>query len=187
MSKKKPGLPENFAFEPVVSVQPSAPAELTSYLDNEMPERPPSPRIARPAPSPEPQVVPPSKTKSPAKRSRPPRKELTLDAESIKKVTVVRDDIRTQGPQPDASASEVGRALIMLAHDSRLKTNFSNLSPRGQYGSTTARAFVAGIKEALLKAVGRQYIERFPDEAARILEEVNLSAQPQEELMVMGE
>lgn len=116
---------------------------------------------ARPAAKPRPKPL-----------ARPPRKEVSLDAEALRKVVQVCEDIRDQGPQPDASASELVRALVHLAHDVRHKADYSHLNPRGQYGSATAKAFVADLKEAFLRAIGQMYVERYERDASRTLKEL---------------
>lgn len=101
--------------------------------------------------------------------ARPPRKEISLDAEALRKVVQVTEDVRDQGPQADASASELVRALVHLAHDVRHKADYSHLNPRGQYGSPTARAFVADLKDTFLRAIGQLYVERYERDATQTL------------------
>jgi hypothetical protein len=112
------------------------------------------------------------KSRSIGRLERTPRKEISLDAESIRKIIQVRDDVRDQGPQPDASASELVRALVHLAHDVRHKAEYSHLSRRGQYGSATAKAFVDDLKLSFLRAVGQLYIERHTSDAERLISDL---------------
>lgn len=193
MSKHRPGLPDDFQL----SVAPEAPVQLEDYLDRELPpESQPAPkpreRKTEPAPSqkgaqPKAQSAKrdekavrisrersrPSPAASARSRSRiserPPRMELSLDAETQRKAEEVVADIQGQGPQPDATASEFVRALVQLAHDVRHKADYSHLNRRGQWGSATAKAFVADLKEAFLRAVGEHYVDRYPSEAEQQL------------------
>lgn len=193
MAKPRPGLPDDFKLD----VAPEAPVQLDDYLDRELRPRPaaetipsaPSPRPSAPREEPREQPKPEDKvlklprektrtaTTSKPKPSRtrearrPPRKELSLDAETQRKADEVVDDIREQGPQADATASEFIRGLVQLAHDVRHKADYSSLNRRGQWGSATARAFVADLKEAFVRAVGEYFIDRYPLEARKRLEE----------------
>lgn len=98
---------------------------------------------------------------------RAPRKEFSLDADTERKMEEVVEDVSEQGPQPDATPSEVIRALVQLVHDARHRADYMHLNRRGQWGSATARAFVADLKEAFLKAIGRLYEDRYHAEQRR--------------------
>jgi len=205
MARQRPGLPDGFEL----NVAAEAPVQIEDYLDRELPPpkaaapaTPPPPAMpAQPTTKPEPREerkrddkvlkLPREKsrttTASPPRPGRvrearrPPRKEISLDAETQRKADDVVDDICEQGPQADATASEFVRGLVQLAHDVRHKADYSNLNRRGQWGSATARAFVADLKEAFLRAVGEYFIDRYPLEARKRLEEAQAEGRGQEQ------
>jgi len=182
MSKQRAGLPLNFNLG-VTEAEVTAPVHLDDYLDREFAKPLPRPQTPRPQPT-IPKVVDLERKerkerkleqpkKEPEERPkariqplrRPPRKELSLDAETERKATEVVGDIQEQGPQSDATSSEFVRAIVQLAYDARHKADYSRLNRRGQWGSPTAKAFVADLKEALLKAIGQHYLDRYSYEA----------------------
>lgn len=85
-------------------------------------------------------------------------------------------DLQEKTPQKDATASEFARAVFQLAEESRHHQDFSNVGRRGSWGSPTARAFVADLKEAFLRAIGLHFIDRYPKEAAEYLEDLRGTA-----------
>lgn len=199
MARQRPGLPEDFSL----NVAPEAPVQLDDYLDRELPASRPTQPAAAAAPAAKntepreerkrdekvlklqrekPRTAAASQPRPGRVREsrRPPRKELSLDAETQRKADDVVDDVREQGPQPDATASEFIRGLVQLAHDVRHKADYSALNRRGQWGSATARAFVADLKEAFLRAIGEYFIDRYPNEARKRLEEAQAEGRGQE-------
>lgn len=185
MAKPRPGLPADFQL----SVAPDEPVQLDDYIDRELaPSRPATPKSQKSETTPPPAAekavrFPREKARSTATTQtrsarardirRPPRMELSLDAETQRKAQDVVDDVCQQGPQADATASEFVRGLVQLAHDVRHKADYSHLNRRGQWGSATARAFVADLKEAFLRAIGEYYIDRFPLEARQQLQDAS--------------
>lgn len=190
MAKQSRGLPAEFAFEVAPDAgQSSEPVKLESYLDRQLAPSPISHEAQqRPVPH---RTEPPERVPAPrtdgagefparpreqerlasAQRlnrrravRRPPRMELSLDAETQRKAEEVVVDVREQGPQPDATPSEFARALVQLAHDARHKADYMQLNRRGQWGSATAKAFVADMKEAFLRAIGQLYVDRYPND-----------------------
>jgi hypothetical protein len=116
-----------------------------------------------------------SRERSPERRGplrRAERKELSIDAETSRMIDRVVGDLRESTPQKDATASEFARAIIQLAEESRHHQDFTHVGRRGQWGSPTARAFVADLKEGFLQAIGRHFIDRYPKEAAALLRQV---------------
>lgn len=191
---KARGLPEGFALSvPSDAGQSSAPVHIPSYLDRHLAttserEGEESASVTKDVmPRQEPTPPPPTRRKEiapvrvsdgaavaprrihPKLARRAPRKEVSIDADSLRKAEEVVNDIRDQGPQPDASTSELVRALLQLAHEVRHKADYMHLNRRGQFGSATARAFVADIKDAFLRAIGQLYVDRYPNEAKDIL------------------
>jgi hypothetical protein len=59
------------------------------------------------------------------------------------------------GLQKDTSASEVFEGLVSALHEARDQLDLSNVPPRGQWGSPTARAFRTSLKNAVIDAVAR--------------------------------
>lgn len=118
-----------------------------------------------------PPAKPPAARLRPSSQSsrvlRPPRKEIGLDADTLRKIDELVEDVRDGSLEPGARASEVFRAIVQLVHEARHKVDYSRVSRRGQWGSPTARAFIAELREAFLKAVGALYEERRMDPAPR--------------------
>lgn len=181
MSKQRAGLPVGFDLG-VTEAEVTAPVQIEDYLDREFAKPLPKPQTPRPQPT-IPKVVdlarkerterkqePPKKEPEERPRARiqplrrPPRKELSLDAETERKAAEVVSDIQEQGPQSDATSSEFVRAIVQLAYDARHKADYSRLNRRGQWGSPTAKAFVADLKDAFLRAIGQHYLDRYPHE-----------------------
>jgi hypothetical protein len=59
------------------------------------------------------------------------------------------------GLQKDTSASEVFEALVSALHESRDQLDLSNVPPRGQWGTPTARAFRTNLKNVVMDAIAR--------------------------------
>lgn len=95
-----------------------------------------------------------------AKSNRPPRKEIGLDAETQRKIGELVEAVRESSVESDARASEVVRAIVLLVHEASHRVDYSRVDRRGQWGSPTARAFIAELREAYLRAVGSLYMER---------------------------
>jgi hypothetical protein len=63
----------------------------------------------------------------------------------------------TFGVQKDTSASEVFEGLVSALHEARDQLDLSNVPPRGQWGSPTARAFRTNLKNAVIDAIARHF------------------------------
>jgi hypothetical protein len=85
----------------------------------------------------------------------------------------VIDDLVQKTPQKDVTASEFARAIIQLAEESRHHQDFGHVNRRGQWGSPTARAFVADLKKAFFRAIARHFIEQHPEEAQAMHRELH--------------
>lgn len=96
------------------------------------------------------------------KSKRTPRLEVTLDQETLRKIQELLKDVQTKGPQSDASTAELIRALVVAAYEARHKMDYSGLTPRGQWGSATADAYQAGIKEVYAAGIAIHYHDRRP-------------------------
>ena len=60
---------------------------------------------------------------------------------------------KTYSVQKDAKASEMFHALVSVLHESRELLDFSEVQPRGKWGSPTARAFPVSLKNAFRGAI----------------------------------
>lgn len=158
MAKKKPGLPENF------EMNVERPVELGDYLDSEASssrgeglssataqrfsrsKEPAQDRI-------QPQIEKAKETPKIAKKreKEPPRKQLNMKPDTIKRVDELLRLIQERGPQKDAAASEMFDAVISTLYEARDHIDFSAVPKRGRWGTPTASAFVA----ALGKSFGR--------------------------------
>lgn len=165
---KKRGLPDGFDLG--VTQEDSKPVEIDDYIDRELRPKKKEKKVVpfREEPKPEPPKQPP-RPKTATKRAR--RKEITLDASTERQVMEILYDIRQQGPQPDVSVSEYIRCIAQLGYDVRHVADFSYLKPRGQWGSSTAKAFVDDLKESFFRAIGQLYIDRYPEAAHKQMEQ----------------
>ncbi len=105
------------------------------------------------------------------------RKELSIDAETARMIERVVGGLQEMTPQKNATASEFARSIIQLAEECRHHQDFTHVKRRGQWGSPTARAFVADIKKGFLSAIGRHFIDRYRQEAVEYLRETNESSE----------
>ena len=168
--------------------RPSAPAPAAAPIPAQPAKPKPEPRLAPLPPEPErvehreespaperreravelerprPRVESPRRPTAPAPR-RAERRELSIDAETSRMIDRVVSDLQEKTPQKDVTASEFARAIIQLADESRHHQDFTQMNRRGQWGSPTARAFIADLKKAFLRAVGRHFIEHHPQDA----------------------
>lgn len=122
---------------------------------------------------PRPRLESPRRAPPPAQR-RAERRELSIDAETSRMIDRVVSDLQEKTPQKDVTASEFARAIIQLADESRHHQDFTHVNRRGQWGSPTARAFIADLKKSFLRAVGRHFIEHHPQEAFDFYRQVHL-------------
>ena len=165
------GLPAGFGINVPESVR--RPVELGDYLDDDPPAKPEPirPQPANPilgataspageavAPRPAPRPSPPTINHQPPAihrhaRKNPPRKQINMRPETLRKAADLLRDVQEYGPQPDTKASEIFEALVDLLHDARPYLDVSQVPPRGKWGEPTARAFPQHLKHAFARAI----------------------------------
>ncbi|MGE3424737.1 MAG: hypothetical protein AB7N24_22030 [Dehalococcoidia bacterium] len=148
------------------------PADTGDYLDNVQAKVAAPPRLQRGAETSTPRRevgegrafqamdedrAPKEEVKS-VKRS--PRKEVTFDRQSLAMVGELMEFTK-KGEEQNPRASELVRALVQVAYDARRFADFSRLRLRGQNGSANAEAYLADLRNVLLKAIGQLYVDRY--------------------------
>lgn len=96
---------------------------------------------------------------SKASKKRPPRMEVGCDELGRKRIRDIVGDLRTKTPQHDVTASEFLQAAAHLIHRARQYADYSSLSPRGLWGTDTAKEFIHDLGETYLRAVGELWFE----------------------------
>jgi hypothetical protein len=132
--------------------QPPQPA---AYVNNvvEMPRPQPAPTFA-PESLPPAYAVPPVQAdvrRTGAKAA--PRKQMNMNPETLRMVEELLTYIRTFSGQKDAKASEMFQGLVTAIYESKELLNFSNVQPRGQWGTPTAKAFPTALKNSFQLAI----------------------------------
>jgi hypothetical protein len=84
-----------------------------------------------------------------------PRVQLNMTPEIQRMVQELVGHFCAFGLQKDTSASEVFEALVSALHESRDQLDLSNVPPRGQWGTPTARAFRTNLKNVVMDAIAR--------------------------------
>ena len=171
MAKKKAGLPESF------DLRVERPVDLGDYLDEEAftapdegmsrnfdntelsqvrkakePDRPGDELKSNPAES---RARKPQNPR-PKRMVEPPRKQVNMKPDTLRKADELVRIIQERGPQRDAAASEMFDAVIATLYDAKDQIDLSNVPKRGRWGSPTASAFVAAIGEAFAHAISRR-------------------------------
>ena len=132
---------------PLMSVEPRQPAPSRALVAPSG-----SPRRAPVEPPLAPQYVEESFAPATAKPS-PPRKQVNMNPETLRMVDELLHHIQSYSGQKDAKASEMFHGLVSALYDSRAYLNFSDVPPRGQWGSPTARAFPIALKKVFRDAI----------------------------------
>jgi hypothetical protein len=180
-NKPKRGLPESFQIN-VPSAVAAAPVRLSEYLDEDL-ALPPSPRPARPTEKPEPEhrVVQFPRQEAAVSMPAPPashqvlpsdddsqtlhdfqptkkqsRKQVNMNPETLGMVDDLLDQICTQCVQGDVKASELFHALVSTLYEAREFLDFSQVKPRGKWGSPTAKSFPVSLKIAFRTAIAQR-------------------------------
>jgi len=86
-----------------------------------------------------------------------PRVQLNMTPEVQRMVQELVGHFCAFGLQRDTSASEVFEGLVSALHEARDQLDLSNIPPRGQWGSPTARAFRTSLKNAIIGAIARHW------------------------------
>ncbi|MCB9610420.1 MAG: hypothetical protein H6716_27780 [Polyangiaceae bacterium] len=164
-------------FEPAVRPRPAPTPELKAVESNRggggAAAAAPAPARPRPAPATapareqvrEPVAKQPAKKPEPtvvlAPRKRPPRKEIGLDAETLKMLGELHRDGMSQSSEESLTRSEVARAAMRAVHEARKHIDYSSCGRRGKWGTTTARALLDDLTESYIRAIGQLYMERY--------------------------
>lgn len=165
-NKRKPGLPDTF------NLAVSDPVSLGDYLDDDAgfvapipvkkETRIEEPKIPKVKVEPDKREVRVSEDEKPKKKREvePPRKQVNMKPETLRRADELLSLIQEKGPQRDAATSEMFDAIIAACYEARDHLSFSGVSKRGRWGSPTAAAFVASLSEAFAKAIYDNMKER---------------------------
>lgn len=150
-SKKKQevGLPSSFGIS--VPMDSSKPVDLGGYLDEVF--ETPQPASKVPAVEKEPPTPPREKPR----RIEPPRKQVNMKPETMRKIEELLKIVRNRGPQRTAAMSEVFDALISVLYEVRDSIDFAGVPKRGQWGSATASAYVSALGKSFSKAITERH------------------------------
>lgn len=161
MAKPSRGLPPSFRLA-VPATAFDAPVQLGEYLDDPppAPDRPPAARPATHATPPVPvRAAGPAADTRPPTRPRPkprvnaPRKQLNMNAETLRMVDDLVRQVQLASGQADAKVSELFHGLIGALHEARGHLDLSRVPPRGRWGSASARAFPLALRSAFREAI----------------------------------
>jgi len=81
------------------------------------------------------------------------RKQVNMNGDTLRMVEELLDQIQRYSRQKDTKASEMFHALVSAIYEARDLLDFSNVQPRGKWGTPTARAFPIALKNAFQKAI----------------------------------
>lgn len=174
---KRRGLPSTFQLD-VPREALKTPVQLGEYLDEDeeparripeaRPKQPPlgsvsSPPIREnnivdlPLPVPaiaelEPELLAPP---TPDRRTlkSPPRKQLNMNPETLRMVDELLHYLQSFSGQKDAKVSEMFHGMVLALYEARDLLNFSNVQPRGRWGTPMARAFPISLKNVFRAAI----------------------------------
>ena len=155
MAKGKPGLPESFEFNV------ETPVELGDYLDDDLKELTVEshnqPRTSTAANEKRKKLdsddTTPSRSQPIKSGVEPPRKQINMTPETLRKVEELLDIVRERGPQRNAASSEMFDALISTLHEARDSIDLSGVPSRGRWGTATAAAFITALSLAFAVAI----------------------------------
>ena len=85
------------------------------------------------------------------------RKQVNMNPETLQMVDELVDQICEQCVQGDVKASELFHALVSTLYEAREHLDFSQVKPRGKWGSPTAKAFPVSLKNAFRTAIAHAY------------------------------
>lgn len=104
------------------------------------------------------ETLPPARSGLPSQKQearaapRTPRKEISVDTETLSKLDDILNEVRRTSPEPDTRASELMKAIIALLHDARAHFDFSRIPKRGRWGSVGEKQFPGALAAALEQA-----------------------------------
>ena len=84
------------------------------------------------------------------------RKQVNMNPETLQMVDELIDQICTQCVQSDVKGSELFHALVSTLYEAREYLDFSQVKPRGKWGSPTAKAFPVSLKNAFRTAIAER-------------------------------
>jgi len=82
-----------------------------------------------------------------------PRKQVNMTPETLKMVDELLDYIRIYSVQEDIKTSELFHGLVLALYEAREHLDFSNVQPRGRWGTPTASALPIALKNAFQAAI----------------------------------
>lgn len=142
---------------PVAAPQPTPPSEAQTEAESRVVHFPrpepvvPTTAIASVEEPPAIETVPQLHDFQPAKKQT--RKQVNMNPETLQMVDELVDQICEQCVQGDVKASELFHALVSTLYEAREHLDFSQVKPRGKWGSPTAKAFPVSLKNAFRAAV----------------------------------
>lgn len=167
---------EDVAVPRRVNQPPQQPAPQPAHPRPEQPKRQPPPHSGNPSP---PNVVPMPRipapvseaipgpvaeeavddatTFTPRRANRVARKQLNMNAETLRMVDELLDYIQSYSGQKDAKASEMFHGLVAALYEAKDLLDFVNVPARGRWGTPTARAFPIALKNSFQKAIANWY------------------------------
>lgn len=168
MGKEKAGLPDSF------ELQVENPVELGDYLDEDFGSAKnetkgasnadelrkktghlSKSKLAHTTPPESGAEIKPSPTVSLKKRRpvEPPRKQVNMKPETLRKAEELLRLVQEQGPQRDAAASEMFDAVVAALYEAKDGIDLSDLPKRGRWGTPTAAAFVTALSKTFALAI----------------------------------
>lgn len=88
-----------------------------------------------------------------------PRIEISMNPETKRMMAEILQFVRETGPQPPAAASELIQGILSIVHSALGNLDLSNLSPRGQWGTQSAKTFPLALGRAFANAIIASYGE----------------------------
>jgi len=171
MPKRERGVPEGFKLDVPKQVLNRAPVEPPDYLDEAVADKeppparhnPPAPALARtrepqrPEPTPQPAQVVPFRARDTRVGRRPARAQVNLTVDAQAMFAELMAHFSRYGVQKDLASSELFEALIASLYEAKGELDLASVPPRGQWGTSNARAFRTHLKRAVIEAIGRHY------------------------------
>ncbi len=148
--KREVGLPAGFG----ISIAVDRPVDLGGYLDEVLePTKPEKTTHAAGKQSGAQEGSEPEATATKTLRTEPPRKQMNMKPETMRKVEELLNLVRNRGPQRTTAMSEVFDAMIGILYESRDSIDFAGVPKRGRWGSATASAYVTALGKAFADAI----------------------------------
>lgn len=94
-----------------------------------------------------------TRPKTSKEASRKARVEISLDGEARDMLNTLLNDAQKTAPQADTNVAELFKAWISVFHRHRDQLDFSNVRPRGRWGTPTATSYVRELSRSYERAV----------------------------------